>query len=71
MSIWKREPPTQPGYYWFRYIDMAGEPKEPDILWLIESGRAWSFGSEHDWEPGVGCFEYGPRIEMPQQGETT
>ena len=62
---WKREPPTAPGYYWMRYVDMNGKKKEPDIIWLVEPGRAFEFGSEHTFEPGAGCFEYGPKIEPP------
>jgi|JI10StandDraft_1071094.scaffolds.fasta_scaffold01019_38 hypothetical protein len=62
---WRNEPPTEPGYYWVRYVDIHGATREPDIMWLIEQGRAFEFCSEHVWAPGVGCFEYGPKIEPP------
>lgn len=64
-SEWKKDPPTEPGYYWARYVDTNGCPQEPFILWLIESGRAFEFGCEHEWQPGNDCFEYGRKIELP------
>lgn len=64
-TIWRKDAPTEPGYYWVRYVDMHGVPKEPDIMWLVEPGKAFEFGSEHTWTPGRGCFEYGPNIEPP------
>ncbi len=66
MSEWNRDPPTEPGYYWLRYVDSSGAPKEPDIMWMVERGRAFEFGGEHEWVPGIGHFEYGPRIEPPK-----
>lgn len=64
-NVWQQQAPTVPGYYWVRYVDIQGIPKEPDIMWLVEEGRAFEFGCEHSWTPGVGCFEYGPKIEPP------
>lgn len=64
---WKKEPPTEPGYYWIRYVDQNGVPREPDIMWLVELGKAFEFGSEHVWEPRVGYFEYGPKIDPPNR----
>jgi len=59
---WSKFPPTEDGFYWCRYIDTQGVPREPDII-KLEGGRAFEFGSEHVWELQVGCFEYGPKIE--------
>lgn len=64
--VWSKEPPTEPGYYWVRYIDLHGVMQGPEIIWLVKPGQAFEFGYEHVWELSVGCFVYGPRIECPQ-----
>lgn len=65
-KLWKKEPPTSVGHYWFRYIDQNGVPQEPDIMLLTEPGIAFEFGSEYEWEPVSGCHEYGPKLEPPK-----
>lgn len=70
-AAWTTEPPTVPGYYWFRQV-RDGVAGTPDILWLIEPEHAESF-SYHSFhqEPGqareiLGYYEYwSERIPEP------
>jgi hypothetical protein len=65
-ETWKKEPPTAPGYYWYRYVGLDGVPREPDIMHLLEPGCALEFGTEHTFDPGIGgCLEFGQKIEPP------
>lgn len=46
MSEWTKEPPTEPGWYWFRH--MKGSMHEVVMVSQFHSGLR-VFGPAHDW----------------------
>ena len=69
MSKWTKEPPTEPGWYWWR--SDTDKPKILEVLWLGEQGKSLGLyvrgGSRNlyslgDWDGG----EWWPeRIKEP------
>lgn len=65
LSVWHKAHPARPGYFWFRYVNGMGDSGQPDVLWVLEDGRAFEYGAEHQPESVRGHYEYGPQIMPP------
>ena len=68
---WSSTPPTEPGYYWIRYVAADGGRREPTVMELISFDIAFTFGDSSTFDPSVTnrrtlVFEYGPRISPPK-----
>jgi len=51
-SRWTMEPPTKPGYYWFRYWTPKGQLRDiPRVTQIKEDFKMWTYGPDVEWWP--------------------
>lgn len=61
-DIWTRTPPTEPGWYWWRYSEQDALVVVGIVKWASKEMRIHGTNERTHWRGG----EFGPRIPSPE-----